>query len=132
MTTTSHSPPADPFQAGRAALAEGNWEAARRSFEAASPERDSPEALEGMAMACWWLEEYASGIEARECAYRIYHARDNMLGAARRARWRGPDCAEYRGEAAVANGWLRRGERLLEKLPLSPEHALLAQINAHN
>ena len=83
-------------------------------------------------MACWWLEEYASGIEARECAYRLYRARDDMLGAARMAIWLSHDYAEYRGETAVANGWLRRGERLLEKLPLSPEHALLAQINAHN
>ena len=132
MATTPHSPPVEHLQAGRAALAEGNWEAARRSFEAATPQRDSPEALEGLGMACWWLEEYAAGIEARECAYRLYRTRDDMLGAGRMAIWLSHDHAEYRGETAIANGWLRRAERLLENLPLSPEHALLAQFNAHN
>ena len=132
MATTPDSPPVEHLQAGRAALAEGNWEAARQSFEAASPQRDSPQALEGLGMACWWLEEYAAGIEARECAYRLYRTRDDMLGAARMAVWLSHDYAEYRGETAIANGWLRRAERLLENLPLSPEHALLAQFNAHN
>ena len=126
------SPPSDLVQSGRAALAEGKWEEARRCFEAASPERDSPEALEGMGMACWWLEEYATAIDARECAYRLYRTRQDGLGAARMAIWLCHDYADYRGETAVANGWLRRAERLLEGRPLAPEHALLAHLNAHN
>ena len=32
----------------------------------------------------------------------------------------------------MANGWIRRAERLLEGLPLIPEHAVLAYWNAHN
>ena len=94
MATTPQSPAAERLEAGRASLAEGNWEEARRSFEAASPERDSPEALEGLGMASWWLEEYASGIEARECAYRLYRTRGDMVGAARMAVWLCHDYAD--------------------------------------
>ncbi|HEY9014353.1 MAG TPA: hypothetical protein VIM84_04775, partial [Gemmatimonadales bacterium] len=132
MASIPQSPPVDHLQAGRAALAEGKWEEARRCFEAATPERDSPEALEGLGMALWWLEEYATAIDARECAYRLYRNNKDVLGAARMAVWLGHDYAEYRGETAVANGWLRRAERLLAGLPLAPEHALLAHLNAHN
>jgi LuxR family transcriptional regulator, maltose regulon positive regulatory protein len=132
MATTPHSPPTEHLQAGRAALAEGNWVEARRCFEAASPDREDPQALEGLGMACWWLEEYAAAIDARECAYRLYRTREDVLGSARMAIWLGHDYAEYKGETAVANGWLRRAERFLKGLPLSPEHALLAYLNAHN
>jgi LuxR family maltose regulon positive regulatory protein len=82
-------------------------------------------------MACWWLEDYATGIDARERAYRLYHARDDRTGAARVAVWLSNDYADYRGETAVANGWLRRAERLLDGLAPTPEHALLAYQNAH-
>ena len=36
-----------------------------------------------------------------------------------------------KGEAAVGNGWIRRAERLLDGLSISPEHALLAYQRAH-
>lgn len=82
-------------------------------------------------MANWWLEEYAAGIEARERAYRLYRVRDDRTGAARVAIWLSSDYADFRGETAVANGWLRRAERLLDGLEPTPEHALLAYQNAH-
>jgi LuxR family transcriptional regulator, maltose regulon positive regulatory protein len=131
MPTKPNSPPTDRLQAGRAALAEGDWEEARRCFEAARQDADSAEAHEGLGMACWWLEDYPSCIDARECAYRLYRSRGDESAAARMAIWLCHDYADYRGETAVANGWLRRAERLLNGLPLSPEHALLAHIHAH-
>jgi DNA-binding CsgD family transcriptional regulator len=82
-------------------------------------------------MACWWLEDYATCIEARERAYRLYRTRDDAPAAARVAVWLSSDYADFRGETAVANGWLRRAERLLEGLDPTPEHALLAYMNAH-
>jgi hypothetical protein len=54
-------------------------------------------------MASWWLEEYAAAIEARECAYRPYHSRKDVLGAARTAIWLGHDYAEYRGGQGDGN-----------------------------
>jgi LuxR family maltose regulon positive regulatory protein len=82
-------------------------------------------------MACWWLEDYATGIESRERAYRLYRMRDDRPSAARIAVWLANDYADFRGENAVANGWLRRAERLLDGLSPTPEHAVLAYQNAH-
>jgi LuxR family maltose regulon positive regulatory protein len=82
-------------------------------------------------MACWWLEDYPAGIAAREHAYRLFQQRDDRPAAARVAVWLSIDYADFRGESAVANGWLRRAERLLDGLDPTPEHALLAYQNAH-
>ena len=119
------------LQAGRDALARGGWEEARICFESALRQAESAEALEGLGMACWWLEDYPAGIAAREHAYRLFQQRDDRPAAARVAVWLSIDYADFRGESAVANGWLRRAERLLDGLDLTPEHALLAYQNAH-
>ncbi|MBI4202345.1 MAG: hypothetical protein HY532_04420 [Chloroflexi bacterium] len=37
----------------------------------------------------------------------------------------------FRGEVAVANGWIQRARRLLANCPPEPEHALLACMEAH-
>ena len=82
-------------------------------------------------MACWWLEEYATGIDARERAYRLFRQANDARSAARVAIWLSNDYADFRGESAVANGWILRAERLLDGLAPSPEHALLAYQKAH-
>ena len=125
------SSPVDRLQAGRDALARGGWEEARVCFESSLREAESPDALEGLGMACWWLEDYATGIDARERAYRLFRQADDSRSAARVAIWLSNDYADYRGETAVANGWLQRAERLLDGLAPSPEHALLAYQKAH-
>jgi LuxR family transcriptional regulator, maltose regulon positive regulatory protein len=38
----------------------------------------------------------------------------------------GNDFLDFRGDAAVANGWFKRARRLLEPLPPSPDHARLS------
>jgi LuxR family transcriptional regulator, maltose regulon positive regulatory protein len=82
-------------------------------------------------MACWWLEDYATGIDARERAYRLFRQAADSRAAARVAIWLSNDYADFRGESAVANGWIQRAERLLDGLTPSPEHALLAYQKAH-
>jgi LuxR family maltose regulon positive regulatory protein len=82
-------------------------------------------------MACWWLEDYATAIDARESAYRLFRQRNDARAAARVAIWLSNDYADFRGETAVGNGWIQRAERLLDGLPPSPEHALLAYQKAH-
>ncbi len=82
-------------------------------------------------MACWWLEDYAAGIDARERAYRLFRQAADARAAARVAIWLSIDYADFRGETAVANGWIQRAERLLDGVPSSPEHALLAYQKAH-
>jgi LuxR family transcriptional regulator, maltose regulon positive regulatory protein len=114
------------LEAGRAALVRGDWPAARLAFDAALQTGDDPEALEGLGLAAWWLDLADVVFDARERAYRLYRERDDSLGAARMAVWLAWDTAAFRGEQAIANGWLQRAHRLLEGRPDSVEHAWLA------
>ena len=112
--------------AGRAALVRGDWEGAHQAYEAVLKLEERPDALEGLGLAAWWLDLADVVFDARERAYRGYRERGDSLSAARMAVWLAWDTAAFRGEQAVANGWLQRGRRLLEGLPDAPEHAWLA------
>jgi hypothetical protein len=116
----------NPLDAGRAALARGDWPAARLAFDAALQVEETPEALEGLGLAAWWLDLADVVFDVRERAYRRYRERDDGLGAARMAVWLAWDTAAFRGEQAIANGWLQRAHRLLEGRPDAIEHAWLA------
>jgi LuxR family maltose regulon positive regulatory protein len=112
--------------AGHAALSRGEWEAAHHAFESVLRLEDRPDALEGLGLAAWWLDLADEVFDARERAYRGYRERNDSLGAARMAVWLAWDTAAFRGEQAVANGWLQRARRLLDGVPDAPEHAFLA------
>jgi ATP/maltotriose-dependent transcriptional regulator MalT len=114
------------MEAGRDALARGAWLDAKAAFEGALARRESPEALEGLGTAAWWLDHGDSIFETRERAYSLYRRRGDNASAARMATWIAWDYAAFRGETAVASGWLRRARRLLEGVPEGPEHAWLA------
>jgi ATP/maltotriose-dependent transcriptional regulator MalT len=104
------------------ALKRGDWRAARAGFEAAIALEESAPALEGLGTACWWLDEQASVLDARERAFRLYRANGDSQGAARLAALIAVDYADYRGDLAVSSGWLGRASRLLEGADLVPEH----------
>ncbi len=112
-------------QRGREALARGAWEEAHGAFEAALQPTRSPEALEGLGAACWWLDDAAGVFEAREEAYRLYRDRGDRAAAARIALLLYWDYRAFRGDAAVSNGWLQRAERLLEGLDSTREYGWL-------
>lgn len=115
--------PDEPLARGRAALARGAWEDARTSFEAALAGRDAPAAaLEGLSWAGWWLADEQLTMRSRERAFRAYRAAGDDGAAARVAAWLAIDHREFRGEGAVARGWLRRAQRLVEPLPESADH----------
>jgi len=111
---------------GWAALAEGRWEAARSAFADALEREQTPESLEGLSWAAWWLDDADTVFDARERAYRLYRRRADAASAARMATWLAADQLDFRGAFAVANGWLRRARRLLEKLEPRPDHGWLA------
>ena len=115
------------LNAGRVALDAGQWQTARLAFERGLAVEETPEALEGLGLAAWWLDLAAVVFDSRERAYRAYRSRGDQNAAARLAVWLAWDSAAFRGEASVANGWLERARRLLEGLPDSPEHAFLAE-----
>jgi LuxR family transcriptional regulator, maltose regulon positive regulatory protein len=112
--------------AGHAALRRGEWEVARNAFEAALAVEETGEALEGLGLAAWWLDLADVVFDARERAYRLYHEQNNRTAAARVAVWLAWDTAAFRGEHAIATGWLQRARRLLDDQPPSAEHAWLA------
>src|SRR2546426_8875604 len=116
--------PAD-CAAGDDALSRGAWDEARQAFDTALAARVSPEALEGLALAAWWLDLADVVFDSRERAYTLYRERDDWASAARLAIWLGWDCWAFRGETAVANGWLQRARRLLDTHPDVPERAWL-------
>lgn len=122
---------ADALIVGRAALSTGAWQDARASFEQALSEEETPEALEGLSWAAWWLDDVEACLAARERAYRLYRSAADVRGAARMALWLGDDHLEFRGEEAVANGWFGRTARLLEGVEASPEHGWLDAFEAH-
>ena len=116
----------DPLSAGWALLADGDWGAARASFEGALAGEESPEALEGLSWAAWWLDDADAVFDARERAFRLYRKRGEPASAARMATWLAADQLDFRGAVAVASGWLRRAGRLLEPLEPGPDHGWLA------
>jgi LuxR family maltose regulon positive regulatory protein len=114
------------LEIGQAALARGDWREAKAAFERAIVDGETPQALEGLGLAAWWLDLATTVFDARERAYRAYRERNDNAGAARVATWLAWDSAAFRGEHAIASGWLRRARRLLDTVPSSPEHAFLA------
>jgi DNA-binding CsgD family transcriptional regulator len=116
----------DDLETGRAALRRGDWPAARLAFDASLQVREDPETLEGLGLAAWWLDQADTVFDSRERAYRLYRERGDSVGAARMAVWLAWDTAAFRGEQAIANGWLQRALRLLEGRPDAVEHAWLA------
>jgi ATP/maltotriose-dependent transcriptional regulator MalT len=111
---------------GAAALVRGAWAEAREAFEAALARRETAAAWEGLGWAGWWLSDEALTLRAREAAYRAHRAEGDDASAGRVAAWLASDHREFRGEDAVARGWLRRAHRLLDPLPESADHGWLA------
>jgi tetratricopeptide (TPR) repeat protein len=110
---------------GFAAMQRGAWEEARSCFQEVIEEKPSGEAYEGLSWAAWSLNEPELLFRAREEAFRHYQQREDAVGAARMAMWLGADYMDWRGELSIANGWRQRADRLLDGLPLAPEHGWL-------
>jgi len=123
-------PTADLLAAGGAALGGRAWAEAEDAYARALAEEESPEALEGLAVARWWQDDVDAAIAARERAYALRRSRGKVVEAARDAGFLAWDYGAMRGAHAVANGWLQRARRLVDDLPPSAEHAWLPLIEA--
>lgn len=129
-TTDSSIDAAELLASGGVALGRQAWADARESYERALALGESAEALEGLAVASWWLDDVDSAIGARERAYVLRRERGETVEAARVAGFLAWDYGAMRGASAVANGWLQRARRLVEGLPPSAEQAWLPLIEA--
>ena len=126
------APSYDEFvEAGRGARSRGAWSAARSQFERAVGLATTPEALEGLSWATWWLEDVQACLDAREQSYRLYRQAGDARSAARMALWLGDDHNEFQGADAVAEGWFNRATRLLDGLEPCPELGWLRVFDAH-
>jgi ATP/maltotriose-dependent transcriptional regulator MalT len=121
----------DPVAAGVAALARADWEEARRCFESALAGDESVAAWEGLSWATSWLGDTDASLAAREQAFRAYRASGDVGGASRMAGWLANDSLHFRGDDAVAAGWLERGRSLLDGRPPSADHGWLLVIEAY-
>lgn len=116
---------APPLADAWAALGRAEWAPARDAFAAQLEHQpEDPEALDGLGRALWWLGKYQEGVGRRREAYALYRQRGETLAAANLAAYL---AAEHRiaGEAAAANGWVARAERLLEGAGPCPERGWL-------
>ena len=118
--------PVNDLTAGREALEAGAWLDALHAFQRLLASEETPEALEGLGLAAWWLNLAEVVFDSRERAFRAYRQRGDQRSAARIAVWLAWDSDAFRGEQGVAKGWLQRARRLLDGQPDSPEHAFLA------
>jgi DNA-binding NarL/FixJ family response regulator len=122
----------EPLSAGSRALERGAWEEAEGHFRDALAGQETPEALEGLATALWWLTRFDAGFEVRERAYTMYRSKGDRRSAARAALWLAWDYLSIRGQMAVSDGWLERAHSLLDDLEPGNEHGWLALREAEN
>ena len=112
---------------GYAALARGDWTAAREAFDAALDAGGDvdPEALDGRGRALWWLRDAEGAIASRERAYAGFRREGELARAARIALWLSREYATVWGNEPAAGGWLARAERLLRDVAPGAEQGWL-------
>ena len=107
------------------ALASGNWDLARSAFEDALAVTDSPEALDGLGRALWWLRDERGAVVHRERAYAGFRRDGDLARAARVALWLAREYGLAFANDAASRGWLARAERLLHDVAPGSERGWL-------
>jgi ATP/maltotriose-dependent transcriptional regulator MalT len=98
---------------GQRALEAARWSAAREAFESVLEREETPDALDGLGLALWFLGDVSGGIAARERAVDKYARRGRCDDAARIAVWVSHQHLTA-GRTSAARGWLARAERAVE------------------
>jgi len=115
----------DQLARGYEALATGDWPGACDAFASALTGAESPEALDGLGRALWWLREERDSVVYRERAYAGFRRDGELARAARIALWLSREYAVAFGNEAAAGGWLARAERLLRDVAPGAEQGWL-------
>ena len=118
-------------EAGRAALAAGEWEAARDAFQASVDEAPSAAGFEGLGVASRWLGEQEAAMRALQRAYRLHRRAGDARSAARVALQLCLGECYFHADVAVGLGWVERAERLLEGTEPGVEHGWLTLLRGH-
>jgi hypothetical protein len=88
---------------GYEALGAGDWAAARAAFDSAVIVDESPEALDGLGRALWWLRESEQAVVHRGRAYSGFRRDGQPARAARIALWLSREYALVWGNDAASN-----------------------------
>src|SRR5215212_9948854 len=104
--------------AGASGLKAGDWVAARDAFQEALTLAETPEALNGLGEALWWLGETTASIEFRERAYSGFRARPDPESAVGVALVLSIHYQANVGNAPASRGWLARAKRLVDEFAL--------------
>jgi DNA-binding CsgD family transcriptional regulator len=115
----------DHLATGYEALATGDWPGAREAFASALTAAESPEALDGLGRALWWLREERASVVYRERAYAGFRRDGELARAARIALWLSREYALAFGNDSAASGWLARAARLLRDVAPGAEQGWL-------
>jgi DNA-binding CsgD family transcriptional regulator len=107
----------------------GPWLQVYQDLRARDPAGLTAVELEALAEATWWLCKTDESIAARQRAYAAFRDVKDDRGAARTTARLFHDHF-YRGEGAVAVGWLRRGFRHVERDPDCVESGWLRMAEA--
>ena len=103
----------DVLARGYESLVAGRWSDARAAFQEALDLTDSPEALDGLGRALWWLRDERGAVVHRERAYAGFRRDGDLARAARIALWLSREYLLAFDNDAASRGWLARAERLL-------------------
>src|SRR5919206_728857 len=110
----------------RSAFERGDWSEAREIYDSlVEGDPENPEALDGLGETMWFMCEIADGVALKERAYACFQRAGDVCRAADTALWLAVEYSNSYGSEAVANGWFRRAERLLEDAPPCVAHAEL-------
>ena len=101
---------------GQSALANAKWEEAKKQFETALLDSDTPETRDGLGLALWWLNDISGSHEQRTQAYLGYKANGNLPKAARLAAWLAREQVFFRANVSAMNGWFARAFRLCDEM----------------
>lgn len=106
----------DEVDRASAALASGDWEAAKDLFLAIVADAGpSAEVLDGLGRALWWLKDVPSAIEIRARAFGAYIEEGKSAQAAHLAVWLSRELRNLLRTDAAASGWLARAETAAER-----------------
>jgi DNA-binding CsgD family transcriptional regulator len=119
-------PVASRLREARSAFERGDWPEAREIYDTlVAEDPEIPEALDGLGETMWFMCEIAEGVALKERSYACFQRAGDVCRAADTALWLSVEYSTSYGSEAVANGWFRRAERLLEDAPLCVARAEL-------
>jgi class 3 adenylate cyclase len=125
MATTKPKPPAEVLADARLAASEHRWSDSLELFRAADAGTAlTPDDLDLLGDAAWWMGDMTAAITAQERAYAGHTAAGDRARAARTALQLASEYS-HRLESAVASGWVSRAQHLLEGIPAAHAHGLL-------